>query len=217
MVPLSVLSLSSRRLRIDRLRVAPLCIAAVWLACMPLGARAVEGLPGVGLQGGWQARVGGLDRSVASEAGLAGDSLSLFGDYYFSSNGLASAEAARSGFRATGGVFVGPRSGLGLAVPAGWPGASSPTLARGFGLSVPAAGRAPYGVGETASVPYVGVGYSGLKALRATGGGWAFSADLGLMALQPRSAVRLGQQPMSETLRDLQFSPLLQVGASYTF
>lgn len=212
MVPLSALSVSPRSLRL-----APLCIAAVWLACMPPKARAVEGLPGVGLQGGWQARVGGLDRSISSEAGLAGDSLSLFGDYYFSSNGLASTEALRGGFRATGGVFVGPRSGLGLAVPSGWPGAANPALARGFGLSVPAAGRAPYAVGETSSVPYVGVGYSGLKSLRATGGGWAFSADLGLMALQPRSAVRLGQQPVNDTLRDLQFSPLLQVGASYTF
>lgn len=217
MVPLSVLLVSPRSLRIDRLRFAPLCIAAIWLACMPLTARAVEGLPGVGLQGGWQARVGGLDRSLASEPGPGGDSLSLFGDYYFSSNGLAPAEALRSGFRATGGVFVGPRSGLGLAVPTGWPGASGPSSARGFGLSLPTAARAPYAVGETASVPYVGVGYSGLKSLRATGGGWAFSADLGLMALQPRSAVRLGQQPMSDTLRDLQFSPLLQVGASYTF
>jgi hypothetical protein len=66
-------------------------------------------------------------------------------------------------------------------------------------------------------VPYVGIGYSGLKALRATGGGWGFSADLGVMALQPRSAVRFGQQPAYETLRELQFSPLLQVGASYSF
>jgi len=37
------------------------------------------------------------------------------------------------------------------------------------------------------------------------------------MALQPNTAFRLGQQAVSDTLRDLQFSPLLQVGVSYKF
>ena len=66
-------------------------------------------------------------------------------------------------------------------------------------------------------MPYVGVGYTGLRSLRATGGGWAFNADVGVMALQPNLALRLGQQAVSDTLRDLQFSPLLQVGVSYKF
>jgi hypothetical protein len=197
-------------------RCAPLLIAAVWLSGLPRGAQAADELPGTGLHAGWQARLGGSDRSVA-EPGLQRDSLSLFGDYYFATPGLASTTSLRGGFRATGGVFVGPRSGLGLAAPAAWPGVAAPVASRGFGLSVPEAGRAPYASGDSNSVPYVGVGYSGLKALRATGGGWAFSADLGVMALQPRSSVRLGQQPVQDIWRELQFSPLLQVGASYTF
>jgi hypothetical protein len=195
---------------------APLLIAAVWLAGLPFGAHAADEVPGTGLKAGWQARLGGPDRSLA-EPGLQRESLSLFGDYYFSTTGIAAMPSLRGGFRATGGVFVGPRSGLGLAAPAAWPGLTAPTATRGFGLSVPEALRAPSASGDSSSVPYVGVGYSGLKALRATGGGWAFSADLGVMALQPRSAVRLGQRPVQDTLRELQFSPLLQVGASYTF
>lgn len=194
----------------------PLLVAAVGLGGLAPGVHAAEEWSGSGLKAGWQARLGGPDRSLA-EPGLQRESLSLFGDYYFATPGLEAMPALRGGFRATGGVFVGPRSGLGLATPAVWPGVTAPSAARGFGLVVPEALRSPHAAGDGGSVPYVGVGYSGLKALRATGGGWAFSADVGVMALQPRSAVRLGQQPVQDTLRELQFSPLLQVGASYTF
>ena len=34
--------------------------------------------------------------------------------------------------------------------------------------------------------------------------------------LQPRSAVRLGQQNLSDTVRGLEISPLLQLGVSYS-
>jgi hypothetical protein len=172
----------------------------------------------------WQGRVGlsspaGVGQGLAEGVPLAArSSLSLLGDYYFIQNGLAAGDAHGGGFRATGGLFVGPRSGLWLATPATLSALSTGlvTQRRSFGLLSPVASTAS-DTFDSSSVPYVGVGYTGLKSLRATGGGWAFSADLGVMALQPRSAVRLGQQPVGETLRELQFSPLLQVGASYTF
>ena len=71
-------------------------------------------------------------------------------------------------------------------------------------------------------MPYLGVGYTGLRSLKGTGGGWAFSADVGVMALKPRSAVRFGQalggqNGLGDTGRDTQLSPLLQLGASYAF
>lgn len=194
----------------------PLLIAA-WLAGAAPAVNAAD-VPGGShdIAKGWQARAAG---AAASESALSGfgsawssrSSFNLFGDYYF---GTAAPGLASGGFRATGGLFVGPRSGLGLSssgMSAMGTGTRTPT---GLGLAPPSA---PAASNDASSVPYVGVGYSGLKALRATGGGWAFSADVGVMALQPRSAVRLGQQPATDTLRDLQFSPLLQVGASYAF
>ena len=67
-------------------------------------------------------------------------------------------------------------------------------------------------------VPYVGVGYSDLS----TRSGWGFRADLGLMALQPQSAVKLGStlsgaQGVDTWLNSMQLSPVLQIGVSYSF
>ncbi|HEU4458353.1 MAG TPA: hypothetical protein VFR90_04455 [Methylibium sp.] len=200
----------------------PLLIAAAWLAGAAAAARADGLAAGSGdIARGWQGRV---DRSDAGDRASARfgeswssrSSLSLFGDYYFGRGGL-DAPGLSSGFRATGGLFVGPRSGLGLSASGLSALGSSGRAGRGFGLALPAAPAASGDVPDASSVPYVGVGYSGLKALRATGGGWAFSADVGVMALQPRSAVRFGAQPAAEALRELQFSPLLQVGAAYSF
>ena len=159
-------------------------------------------------------RDSGLDLALPTET----RSLSLLGDYYFAQqNDLSSPGGYGGGFRATGGVLLGNRAALGSALPAAGPA----SLGGGFNLerrhvgygSLSGAGDA----GDLGGVPYVGVGYTGLRSLRGTGGGWAFSADLGVMALQPSSAFRLGQQAISDTLRDLQFSPLLQVGVSYSF
>jgi hypothetical protein len=75
------------------------------------------------------------------------------------------------------------------------------------------------GADSSLTLPYVGVGYSnrwstgpstGLSAL-------GISADFGLMAASPRSAVRLGQQALDDTLRDLRLAPMLQLGVSYTY
>lgn len=91
--------------------------------------------------------------------------------------------------------------------------------------------RNAFAQGLTVSVPYIGIGYSASTAPGLAGnaparstlyGGWGFSADVGLMALSPRSAVRFdrvlgGQQSLDEVLRDVRLTPLLQLGVTYTF
>jgi len=66
-------------------------------------------------------------------------------------------------------------------------------------------------------VPYFGFGYTGLPSKA----GWGFSADLGVMALNPGSAVKLGRvfggQNLDDVLRDMRLSPLVQLGVSYSF
>ncbi len=146
-------------------------------------------------------------------------SLSLLGDYYFIQQGLAPSSQYSGGFRASGGLIVGARrAAAGSILPAGASGLGSGFSAerRLFSLSAPAAAL-DGGDGAAQSVPYLGVGYTGLQSLRGTGGGWGFSADVGVMALQPRSAVRLGQESVSDTVRGLDISPVVQVGVSYSF
>lgn len=144
-------------------------------------------------------------------------SLSLLGDFYFTQQGLAPASQYSGGFRASGGLIVGARNSIpGSILPVSLSGLSSGFSAerRSLGLSTPLAGLEGDDA-STRSVPYLGIGYTGLQSLK--GGGWGFSADVGVMALQPRSAVRLGQQSVSDTVRGLEISPLLQLGVSYSF
>jgi hypothetical protein len=117
------------------------------------------------------------------------------GDYYLSKPWLGTA----GGLRATSGVLLGPRSSL-------W---SSPAAIDRRVVDGNADG--------SSTLPYVGVGYTGLSDK----GGWGLSADLGLMA-SPRSSVRLGKvfngaQSLDDTLRELRFAPLVQLGVSYAF
>lgn len=168
----------------------------------------------------WQARFAlgvpaGMSRFGAETRNGVG-SLSVMSDYYFARS-VASGGVA-NGFRATGGLVVGPRSSL-------WTG--RPALVASGVWSVdrrlfdPAAGWASGAdvPGEaSATLPYVGIGYSGLSPR----GGWSVSADLGLMALAPANAVKLGRvvggtQGLDELLRDLKLSPVIQVGVSYAF
>jgi hypothetical protein len=169
----------------------------------------------------WQARLGVVTAAPAPGGRYAaGDdaialqhqSLSLLGDYYVTQQGLAPQSSYGGGFRATGGLLLGNRGMPWSAPPSGLGGFSVEQRQLGY-WNVNVAGDGA----DTGGVPYVGVGYTGLRSLRATGGGWAFNADVGVMALQPNTAFRLGQQAVSDTLRDLQFSPLLQVGVSYKF
>jgi hypothetical protein len=153
----------------------------------------------------WRSGLDGLDRGT-----LGIGSASLMGDYYFSRS-LASGGIA-SGFRATTGLIVGPRTTLWTARPGGIAANGLLGLDRRLDLSSGLGGIEA----DTATLPYLGVGYSGLS-LR---GRWSVSADLGLVALTP--GVKLGRviggtQGLDELLRELRLSPVLQLGVSYSF
>lgn len=156
---------------------------------------------------------GGLD--TQDHGGQAINGLSLMGDYYFSRSVAAGGIA--SGFRATSGLIVGPRSSLWAGRPGLAPSGAWSIDRRLFGAGTASAfGLEP--AADTATLPYVGIGYSGLSPR----GGWSVSADLGLVALAPSSAVKLGRvvggtQGVDELLRELRLSPVIQLGVSYAF
>jgi hypothetical protein len=140
---------------------------------------------------------------------------SLMGDYYFSRS-LVSA-IPLGGFRATSGLIFGTRSVLSTGQPASLSAVS--TLSVGSRLL----GQSPIPYlaetsSDSATLPYVGVGYTGLTPRS----GWSFSADLGLVAQSPGNAVRLGRvfgggQSLDDVVRDMRLAPLLQLGVSYSF
>lgn len=159
----------------------------------------------------WRNGLDGQDRPAATLSGL-----SVMGDYYFARSVAAGGMA--SGFRATSGLIVGPRAGLWTGRPSlGAPGFFSVDRRLFDATSFPTNGGTDPAA-DTAATPYLGVGYSGLS-LR---GGWSVSADLGLVALAPGNAVKLGRvfggtQGLDELLRDLRLSPVIQLGVSYAF
>jgi len=72
--------------------------------------------------------------------------------------------------------------------------------------------------GPSDTVPYLGVGYTGL----AVKGRWGFTADLGLTVENASSAGQIGRalfgnQGFDNALRELRLSPVLQVGVRYAF
>lgn len=149
-------------------------------------------------------------------AGLRLESLSLLGDYFFSSGPTTTGSLA--GFRATSGLIFGTPSnrvlsgiGPGSSVRPRGPAAGLTATGAGF------AGSDTLGPGPS-TVPYLGLGYTSgsVKA------GWGFSADVGLVARSPGSAVKLGRvfsgnQPLEDMLREMRLSPLFNVGVSYSF
>lgn len=157
----------------------------------------------------WQA---GPGRTEA--AGLRVDSVGLVGDYYFSRALVG--HRSSGGFRTTGGLFHGPRAQLAQL------NAGRSLLGGGSALAVDrqVLGSAD-GSGsdsDTATLPYLGVGYSGLSPK----GRWSFNADLGMMALSPGNSVKLGKvvggtQSLDDLLRDMRLAPMLQLGVSYSF
>ncbi len=148
----------------------------------------------------WRAGFGETDSQ-----GLKPRSLSVMGDYLFARS--LSDDGRASVLRATSGLVVGPRPTLW----AGQPGGSAGSL------SYDRAGAYADPRGEPGALPYVGIGYSGLGGRS----GWSFSADFGLMALGAGNAIRLGRsgsyQGFDELVRELRLTPVLQVGASYSF
>ena len=137
----------------------------------------------------------------------------VLGDYYFTRSLPRLGDSG--GFRATSGMFLGARASSMLSTAPGLAGRAFSMDHRSLGgLQPPGAPEAPVESGS--AVPYVGLGYTGLPSK----GGWGFSADLGVMALNLGS-VKLGRvfsgQNLDEALRELRLSPLVQVGVSYSF
>jgi len=203
---------------------------AAALALTPVcGAWAVEGdglnPGGNGAWARWQGRLSvgtaapllRADPMNSEDSGLKISGISLLGDYYFS---RSLQHGAGGGFRATSGLLLGSHSTSLLSTSA-----STGLSGRAFTVdSRPLAddGLAPAsvetGAADSAMSPYLGIGYTGLSSKT----GWGFSADLGVIASRPGSAVKLGRpaagEPnLDEVLRDLRLSPIFQVGVSYSF
>lgn len=150
--------------------------------------------------------------AVSANPGVA--SLSLMSDYYLTGSLLGPKRAG--GFRATSGVMIGPRSQAWAGAVPGFQRGAFNVDRRLFGQ--PAAALPGDASTDSPTLPYVGVGYTGLSPR----GGWSFSADLGLVPLKPGSAVKLGSgftgpQSLDDTLREMRWSPMLQLGVSYSF
>ena len=180
----------------------------------------LEGAPVGAVLSRWRSRVtlgfsspglafGGLGDAAGSAARPALASARLLGDYYFARP--SALDGRTSGFRATSGLILGPRLG---AWSAGDDASSALSIERrSFGLLPSTLDAA-----RTArAVPYAGIGYSN----RAVKSGWGFSADVGVMALNPSGGLRYGRgtgaQSVDDVLRDLRLAPVLQLGASYAF
>lgn len=161
----------------------------------PIDPQAWEGLKArlaIGTSSATRADLGSPDSELQKV-----NSLSLMGDYYLSRPWLGTS----GGWRATSGVLLGSRSSV-------W---SSPAL---LDRRASVADGTADGLGTQ---PYLGLGYTGWSSK-----GWGLSADVGLMGV-PRSATKLGRsamgmsQSLDDTVRDLRFAPLVQLGLSYSF
>jgi len=157
----------------------------------------------------WQARVGLTTTApLHADLGLASGQLQgarLLGDYYFATPNFGLTRMS-GGFRATSGLLLSPRGpSLSMATVPGVGGMLS--VSQQASTADPSADPAH-------TVPYLGFGYTGLS----TKGGWGFTADVGLMALNPGSGLRLGRgQSLDDVVRDMRLTPVLQLGVSYSF
>lgn len=141
-------------------------------------------------------------------------SASLMGDYYFSRS--LAGPTLLGGFRATTGLVFGSRAALGAGQPSLASGNAFSAGTRSF--SQPLAPYTADATGDPGAATYLGVGYTGL-AVRS---GWSFSADLGLLAPNAGAASRWGRalnnsQVLDDAIRQMRMTPLLQLGAAYSF
>lgn len=145
--------------------------------------------------------------SESEPAGIRVQGVTLAGDYFFSGE-----RTGLVGLRATTALIVGPRAQA-TSAPSGW---GPMGFERRWGpAGVTGSATEP---GDVASLPYLGLGYTGLSA-RAR---WSFHADLGLVAMYPGNVARMGRvvggtQSLDELVRDLRLAPLVQMGVSYSF
>jgi hypothetical protein len=130
--------------------------------------------------------------SGAAQRGLKGGA--VLGDYYFS--------ASEAGFRASGGLMMGPLGG-----------AFSASAAAGSRLGLSLSNLGSFGSTSNDTVPYLGLGFTGLPGR----GGLAITADVGLVAAGSVSRALFGNQGMDMALRELRLSPVLQLGVRYQF
>ena len=138
---------------------------------------------------------------------------SLLGDYYFTRQFVGPRQLG--GFRATSGLLFGPRQALSIGKP-GAAGSAFSIGSRPFGAAAPS--RPGDATTDSATLPYLGVGYTGLSPRS----GWSFNADLGMVAQGSGSTVRLGRvfsggQSLDDAVREMRLAPLLQLGVSYSF
>lgn len=138
---------------------------------------------------------------------------SVLGDYYFARSESPAGDA--SGFRVTSGMLLGSRLGSWGGPGVSASGAAFTVETHRFSLLSASALQSP-DAADSGTVPYLGLGYSDSSMK----GGWGFSADVGMLALNPGSIVRFGNgagQSLEETLRNMRLSPMLQLGVSYSF
>ncbi|MEO5845356.1 MAG: hypothetical protein ABIQ33_11000 [Caldimonas sp.] len=160
---------------------------------------------------GWRADLAPFERS-----GLQIGSVGLLGDVYFGSSAAARVQPT-GGFRATSGVLVGARSAW-LSAVSTPPSGLLATDRRLFGPSAAPLSYAADSSVESATVPYIGIGYSNPSAKT----GWHFSADLGVVSQSPGNVVRFGRvfggsQSLDDVVRDMRLAPVVQLGVSYSF
>ena len=207
------------------MRKTTLCLWAILVAFGPPIARADE--PGVDVLrtdasqrwSRWQGRLNLGTTATPWRLGVESPSAklsaaSLMGDYYFSRAGPG--DARLGGFRATSGLVIGPRGTLSSIQPAASTGTPFSIGTRPLGsAALPFAGDT---AADTATVPYLGVGYSGLAARNRL----SFNADLGLAGQGAGPAGRFGRSAgnsasLDDAVRELRLAPLVQFGVSYSF
>jgi hypothetical protein len=136
-------------------------------------------------------------------------SAALFGDYYVARPYFGVA----GGVRLTSGIVFGPRGAVMSATHA-----TPPNELFFSALARPTAAAALTDTPseQTQAWPYLGVGYSD----GSEGGGWGFSADLGVAAqgLGWARSRRASVSPsLEDSVRELRLTPVLQLGVSYRF
>jgi hypothetical protein len=192
----------------SRLTLVPFLLA---LAAAP-GFAAAQGLAVSGEATGSlprvQARVGLSTLQMADGQAAAWQQQAgvVLGDYYFSRARLGLSDVS-SGFRATSGLWLGPRS-VALGTPA---------LSGNQSLALTALTRSARSAEQAAepwsAVPYLGVGWSG-ASLR---GGWGVTADFGFAARSATGLRPASTQGLDDLLRELRLTPVLHLGVSYAF
>jgi len=208
------------------------CLTAVWMACVVVPALAGEGLKvdhastywagegsNIRLNAHWvvSAPSVGSRWPGLGNASQAQGSASVLGDYYFSA-ATPPQLFSISGFRASSALLI-RQPGVSLSELA-WSSRSAATFGVPSHLTLGSAtgNLADPGGDSYSTMPYVGIGYSGMHVKS----GWGFWADVGLVMLNPGNALGVGRVmsgalSAEDLVRDLRLSPLLQLGVNYSF